>query len=150
MTAAGLSGQIHLQGTLPQMTLTRKQAAKQHAGDSVLANPAVSAFFRGPDQGQTGQVGGTEKTTKMSESTNINLADFKIHDTDTGSADYQVALMTQRIVHLTSHLQLHKKDTSSRRGLLKLVAQRRKLLDYVRANSEERYQKLLAGLSLRK
>ena len=46
----------------------------------MLANRAVSAFFRGPDQGQTGQVGGTEKTTKMSESTNINLADFKIHD----------------------------------------------------------------------
>jgi len=86
----------------------------------------------------------------MSESNSINLADFKIHDTDTGSADYQVALMTQRIVHLTAHLGLHKKDTSSRRGLLKLVAQRRKLLDYVRANSEERYQKLLAGLNLRK
>ncbi|QJE98119.1 30S ribosomal protein S15 [Luteolibacter luteus] len=85
----------------------------------------------------------------MSEST-INLADFKIHETDTGSADYQVALMTQRIVHLTAHLQLHKKDTSSRRGLLKLVAQRRKLLDYVKANSEERYQKLLQGLNLRK
>ncbi len=57
---------------------------------------------------------------------------------------------TQRIVHLTAHLQLHKKDTSSRRGLLKLVAQRRKLLDYVKANSEERYQKLLQGLNLRK
>ncbi|MCW1912331.1 30S ribosomal protein S15 [Luteolibacter sp. GHJ8] len=85
----------------------------------------------------------------MSEST-INLADYKIHDTDTGSADYQVALLTQRIVHLTAHLTQHKKDTSSRRGLLKLVAQRRKLLDYVKANSEERYQKLLAGLSLRK
>jgi small subunit ribosomal protein S15 len=116
----------------------------------VLAKPVVFAFFRGPEQGQTGQVGGTEQTKNMSESTSINLADFKIHDTDTGSADYQVALMTQRIVHLTSHLALHKKDSSSRRGLLKLVAQRRKLLDYVRANSEERYQKLLAGLSLRK
>lgn len=131
-------------------SLNSPERAKRTARDSVLANLAVSAFFRGPDQGQTGQVGGTEKTTKMSESTNINLADFKIHDTDTGSADYQVALMTQRIVHLTAHLQHHKKDTSSRRGLLKLVAQRRKLLDYVRANSEERYQKLLAGLSLRK
>jgi small subunit ribosomal protein S15 len=116
----------------------------------VLALPADSAFFRGPEQGLTGQGGWTEKTTNMSESTSINLADFKIHDTDTGSADYQVALMTQRIVHLTNHLALHKKDTSSRRGLLKLVAQRRKLLDYVKANSEERYQKLLQGLNLRK
>lgn len=117
---------------------------------SVLAKPGVSAFFRGPEQGQTGQVGGTEQNKNMSESNSINLADFKLHDTDTGSADYQVALMTQRIVHLTAHLALHKKDTSSRRGLLKLVAQRRKLLDYVRANSEERYQKLLQGLNLRK
>lgn len=85
----------------------------------------------------------------MSEST-INVAEFKAHETDTGSADYQVALLTQRIVHLTSHLSRHKKDNSSRRGLLKLVAQRRKLLDYVKANSEERYQKLLTGLNLRK
>ena len=150
MSPAGRSGEFRFQGELRPVLLMPNRAAKRQAGDSVLANPAVSAFFRGPDQGQTGQVGGTEKNKKMSESTNINLADFKIHDTDTGSADYQVALMTQRIVHLTAHLQLHKKDTSSRRGLLKLVAQRRKLLDYVRANSEERYQKLLAGLSLRK
>ena len=85
----------------------------------------------------------------MSEST-INPADFKAHDTDTGSADYQVALLSKRILHLTAHLGEHKKDTSSRRGLLKLVAQRRKLLDYVKAHSEERYQKLLAGLNLRK
>lgn len=115
----------------------------------MLALRLESAFFRGPDQGRTGQGGWIEQIIKMSEST-INLADYKIHETDTGSADYQVALMTQRIVHLTSHLQLHKKDTSSRRGLLKLVAQRRKLLDYVKANSEERYQKLLQGLNLRK
>jgi small subunit ribosomal protein S15 len=116
----------------------------------VLALPADSAFFRGPEQGLTGQGGWTESTNTMSESTSINPADFKIHDTDTGSADYQVALMTRRIVHLTNHLALHKKDTSSRRGLLKLVAQRRKLLDYVKAHSEERYQKLLQGLNLRK
>lgn len=85
----------------------------------------------------------------MSEST-INVADFKAHENDTGSADYQVALLTRRISHLTEHLAQHRKDSSSRRGLLKLVAQRRKLLDYVRANSEERYQKLLQGLNLRK
>lgn len=115
----------------------------------MLAKPADSAFFRGPEQGWPGQVGGTKQTTSMSEST-INPADFKAHDTDTGSADYQVALLSKRILHLTAHLGLHKKDTHSRRGLLKLVAQRRKLLDYVKAHSEERYQKLLAGLNLRK
>ena len=85
----------------------------------------------------------------MSEST-INPADFKVHETDTGSSDYQVALLSQRILHLTEHLGIHKKDVSSRRGLLKLVAQRRKLLDYTRGKSEERYQKLIKGLNLRR
>ncbi|MEP4076874.1 30S ribosomal protein S15 [Haloferula sp.] len=85
----------------------------------------------------------------MSEST-INPADFKVHETDTGSSDYQVALLSQRILHLTEHLGNHKKDVSSRRGLLKLVAQRRKLLDYTRGKSEERYQKLIKGLNLRR
>jgi small subunit ribosomal protein S15 len=85
----------------------------------------------------------------MSEST-INPADYKVHDTDTGSADYQVAVLSKRILHLTEHLGIHKKDTSSRRGLLKLVAQRRKLLDYLKATNEERYQKLIQGLGLRR
>jgi len=85
----------------------------------------------------------------MSEST-INPEDFKIHESDSGSADYQVARLTQRILHLTDHLNVHKKDVSSRRGLLKLVAQRRKLLDYLKANSEERYQKVIQGLGLRR
>jgi small subunit ribosomal protein S15 len=80
----------------------------------------------------------------------ININDYKIHDTDTGSADYQIASMTQRITDLTQHLQLHKKDNSSRRGLLKLVAQRRKLLNYVKGVSEERYQKIISGLGLRR
>jgi small subunit ribosomal protein S15 len=60
----------------------------------------------------------------------INPKDFQLHEGDTGSADYQVALLTVRIHHLTDHLLKHVKDFSSRRGLLKLVAQRRKLLDY--------------------
>jgi len=80
----------------------------------------------------------------------INLADFKQHESDTGSADYQIALMTQRIKHLTEHMGDHKKDFASRRGLLRLVARRRKLLDYLKSKSEERYQKTLDGLGLRK
>lgn len=86
----------------------------------------------------------------MSESTTINPQDYKIHETDTGSAEFQIALMTKRIVHLTDHLAEHKKDNSSRRGLLKLVAQRRKLLDYLRKESDERYQNLIKGLKLRR
>jgi small subunit ribosomal protein S15 len=85
----------------------------------------------------------------MSSNT-INLKDFQLHEGDTGSADYQVALLTKRIVHLTQHLGTHKKDFSSRRGLLRLVSQRRKLLDYLKSQSEERYQKVIAGLGLRR
>ncbi len=84
------------------------------------------------------------------DKTTINTADFKVHENDTGSSDYQVAVLTKRIALLTEHLGIHKKDTSSRRGLLKLVAQRRKLLDYTRGCSEERYQKLIKELDLRR
>ena len=80
----------------------------------------------------------------------INLEDYQLHEGDTGSADYQVALLTKRIVHLTQHLGTHKKDFSSRRGLLRLVSQRRKLLDFLKSQSEERYQKVIAGLGLRR
>jgi small subunit ribosomal protein S15 len=80
----------------------------------------------------------------------INLKDYQLHEGDTGSAPYQVALLTQRIHHLTDHLNLHKKDFSSRRGLLKLVSQRRKLLDYIKGASEERYQQVIQGLGLRR
>ena len=80
----------------------------------------------------------------------FNTADFKTSEADTGSADYQIALLTERIIGLTDHLKTHKKDASSRRGLLRLVARRRKLLDYTRGKSEERYQKLIAGLGLRR
>ncbi len=80
----------------------------------------------------------------------IDLKSYQLHEGDTGSAPYQVALLTQRILHLTDHLIAHKKDFSSRRGLLKLVSQRRKLLDYVKAKSEENYQKLIGDLGLRR
>lgn len=85
----------------------------------------------------------------MSKAT-INPSEFKQHENDTGSADFQVALLTERILYLTEHLKEHVKDNASRRGLLKLVARRRKLLDYVRSQSEERYQALLKGLNLRR
>ena len=80
----------------------------------------------------------------------IELKNFQVHDKDTGSADYQIALLTQRIQYLTDHLNTHKKDFSSRRGLLRLVARRRKLLDYLKTDSEERYQKVIKELGLRR
>jgi small subunit ribosomal protein S15 len=85
----------------------------------------------------------------MSETT-IELKDFQLHDKDTGSADYQVALLTQRINYLTEHLLIHRKDFSSRRGLLRLVARRRKLLDFLKSDAEERYQKVIKDLGLRR
>jgi small subunit ribosomal protein S15 len=80
----------------------------------------------------------------------IDLNSYKLHEGDTGSAPYQVALLTKRILELTDHLIAHKKDFASRRGLLKLVSQRRKLLDYVKAKSDENYQKLIGDLGLRR
>lgn len=85
----------------------------------------------------------------MSDTT-VDTSKFKQHDTDTGSADFQIAVLTGKIRELTEHLKTHKKDHSSRRGLLKMVAKRRKLLDYLRSNSEERYQACLKGLELRR
>ena len=80
----------------------------------------------------------------------INLDEFRTHPKDSGSADFQVALLTKRILHLTEHLKLNKKDSSSKRGLLKMVAVRRKLLSYIKRKDEERYTKLIAGLGLRR
>ncbi len=75
---------------------------------------------------------------------------LRLHDKDTGSADVQIALLTKRISELTEHLKIHAKDHSSRRGLLKLVAQRRRLLDYLKRTSSDRYQNVLEKLQLRK
>ena len=72
------------------------------------------------------------------------------HDTDTGSAEVQVTLLTNRITYLTDHLRTHKKDVSSRRGLLKMVGQRRRLLAYLNRNKPKSYTDLVAKLGLRK
>jgi small subunit ribosomal protein S15 len=79
----------------------------------------------------------------------INPKDYQLHEGDTGSAPYQVALLTKRITHLTEHLITHKKDFSSRRGLISLVSQRRKLLDFIKRGSEEKYKQVIQGLGLR-
>ncbi len=74
----------------------------------------------------------------------------KLHAKDTGSADVQIALLTERINHLTEHLQAAKKDHSSRRGLLMMVSQRRRLLDYLQSTDLGRYQTVTKKLKLRK
>ena len=78
------------------------------------------------------------------------ITDFRLHDSDTGSPEVQVALLTARIEMLTEHFKTHKKDHHSRRGLLMIVGQRRRLLDYLKKSSVERYRKVVSSLNLRK
>jgi len=78
------------------------------------------------------------------------VAKYRTHEKDTGSPEVQVALLSERISHLTKHFKGHKNDHHSRRGLLKLVGQRRRLLDYLKDKSSDRYKKLIDGLGIRK
>ena len=78
------------------------------------------------------------------------IGQYRQHETDTGSPEVQVALLSDRIRYLTDHFKTHKKDFHSRRGLLKLVGQRRRLLNYLKRNDVERYRNLIKALGLRK
>ncbi len=78
------------------------------------------------------------------------IEDHRVHEHDTGSPEIQIALLTERINQLTEHFKVHKKDHHSRRGLLKMVGKRRRLLEYLKSKSIERYQRLIRELGLRK
>jgi small subunit ribosomal protein S15 len=78
------------------------------------------------------------------------IEQFKTHDRDTGSPEVQIALLSERIQYLTEHFKIHKRDHHSRRGLLKLVGQRRRLLNYLKENKIDRYRTILDKLGLRK
>ena len=78
------------------------------------------------------------------------IEQYRLHEADTGSPEVQIAILTERINYLTGHLKMHKKDHHSRRGLLKMVGQRRGLLNYLRDNDLERYRSILEKLNLRK
>ncbi|MCI5047774.1 MAG: 30S ribosomal protein S15 [Aquisalinus sp.] len=78
------------------------------------------------------------------------IKEYAVKDGDTGSPEVQIAILSERINNLTGHFKEHKKDNHSRRGLLKLVSQRRGLLDYVKGKDEERYQSLISRLGLRR
>ncbi len=81
---------------------------------------------------------------------NVIIEKFKTHDSDTGSSEVQIALLTDRIQYLTEHFKVHKKDHHSRQGLLKLVGQRRSLLDYLKKKDIAKYRTILQELGLRK
>ena len=78
------------------------------------------------------------------------VEEFRVHEKDTGSADVQIAILTERINEITEHLKEHKKDHSSRRGLLKMVGQRRRLLDYLHDTDRSRYKNITKKLNLRR
>ena len=78
------------------------------------------------------------------------MAEFKLHDLDTGSPEVQIAIMTKRIQELTEHLKVHKKDFSSRRGLLVIIGKRRRLLNYLIKVDVERYRAIIKALGIRK
>ena len=88
--------------------------------------------------------------TLVKEQKDTIIADFRTHDVDTGSSEVQIALLSARINYLTEHFKTHKKDHHSRRGLLKLVGLRRRLLDYLRRQDHERYQRVIARLGIRR
>jgi small subunit ribosomal protein S15 len=88
-------------------------------------------------------------TDYRTEKPNV-VRQYRTHDTDTGSPEVQVALLTNRIGYLTDHFKGHAKDHHSRRGLLKLVSRRRRLLDYLKRESADRYHKLIERLGIRK
>ncbi|MGB4106814.1 MAG: 30S ribosomal protein S15 [Alphaproteobacteria bacterium] len=91
----------------------------------------------------SGLVKSAERKTKV-------IQEYQTKKDDTGSADVQIAILTDRINYLSEHLQTHKKDVHSRRGLLMMVARRRKLLDYLKRSDEGRYQNLIERLSIRR
>jgi small subunit ribosomal protein S15 len=77
------------------------------------------------------------------------ISDYQVHETDTGSSDVQIAMLTERINRLSAHLKANQKDHSSRRGLLKLIGQRKRLLSYIQSEDKQRYQALIARLGIR-
>ncbi len=78
------------------------------------------------------------------------ITEYQSHETDTGSPDLQIAILTERINNLTQHLKINKQDHSSRRGLLKMIGRRKGLLSYIQSKDTERYQKLIARLGIRR
>lgn len=78
------------------------------------------------------------------------IKDFQVHEKDTGSPEVQIAILSARIKYLTEHFKIHKKDHHSRRGLLKLVGQRRRLLDYLKGKNVEKYRNVIERLGIRK
>ena len=90
------------------------------------------------------------RCTTATEKKQAIISSYKLHDSDTGSPEVQIAILTERITYLTEHFKIHKKDHHSRRGLLKIVGQRRRLLDYLKKKDIERYRVIIEKLGIRR
>ena len=124
---------------------TRGQAAK-----TICQNRGFGVASQSSNRWDDGSGRHSGPTTKeMSENT-INIKDYQKHEGDTGSSPVQIALLTKRILELTEHMGRNRKDFSSRRGLLMLVSNRRRLLDYLKRTDEPEYQRVIKGLGLRR
>ena len=87
----------------------------------------------------------------LTKESKVNLiTQYRVHASDTGSPEVQIAILSERITYLTEHFKTHKKDHSSRRGLLNIVGKRRRLLDYLRTHSDDRYREVISRLGIRK
>ena len=142
-------------------SLSRRDAMKMAVCRCILPPPLAhtgpNRFFTSLGECAKNQV--NIKGKREEERRNMGIAQpqrqgvieqFRLHQTDTGSPEVQVALLSQRIEHLTEHFKIHLKDHHSRHGLLKLVGQRRRLLDYLKSSDFERYQSLIHRLGIRK
>ena len=114
-----------------------------------LANAGISAIIHSPCRSICRSHEKSTTNTRYTKMSDINVNDFKTNEKDTGSTGFQVAVLTKRIAHLTQHLIANKHDHASRRGLLMMVARRRKLLDYAKRTNPDLYKDLLVRLSLR-
>ena len=118
------------------------------AGSVAAAPPRLGVMPTQPT-GAAATSTDTERQTHASPKQDT-ITEHRTHETDTGSPEVQIALLTERISHLTEHLKVHPKDHHSRRGLLMLVGRRRRMLDYVRSIDVERYRDIIAELGLRR
>jgi small subunit ribosomal protein S15 len=92
----------------------------------------------------------SKRSTHHMPDKQATISEYRLHETDTGSPEVQIAILSERITHLTDHLKLHKGDHHTRRGLLKLIGRRRRLLNYVMNNDVERYRDIIGRLGLRR
>ena len=140
-----MSGPVDLHAALVLKPTTVRSWSDLTTGNQrVILNEPIEQKRRGPPT-RRGHAGMSPQAA-----TNPVVQKLRLHDTDTGSPQVQIALLTERINQLSSHFQAHKKDFNSRQGLLKMVSRRRALLEYLKSHDEGAYRTLLDALNLRK